>query len=339
MKRLNGLDYIKALMSVFVVAWHSGGGGFTVIGDKENFQTHLFSAADLFSFQILLLAVPLFMLTSNFLFLSRNPDMTALKIVLHRYFMLLVFWVVLSHLFFGGYEELLGIFPKKWQQVVPFIFTGGYTLYYFMVSLIITQLIGYRFVRAGTPLVVAFLLISCALIFIIPLIAVYFSIPKISLHWNPLNFLPYPFIAILIARHNDWVSRNRMKIAALLIFLTISFIVIEWAFYRNAISGYPAYTRLSLVTQSAIVMTFALNPKIMANRVVRFMSDHSFGLYTLHRFVKTPLFPVILPVLFKIDGGIPAPDLLARWIAIFIVILISYVFSLALRFVLRDGLI
>lgn len=339
MKRLNGLDYIKALMSVFVVAWHSGGGGFTVIGDRENYQTHSYSVADFFSFQILLLAVPLFMLTSNFLFLSKSPNKAAIKVVLRRYFILLVFWVVLSHLFFGGYEELLGIFPKDWTQVVAFIFTGGYTLYYFIVSLIVTQLIGYLFMRAGTTLIITSLLISCAIIFFIPLVAIKFSFPKISLHWNPLNFLPYPFIAILLARYFETINKYRKRMAFIFLVLIIMLVVFEWAFYRNAILGFPAYSRLSLVMESALIMAFALAPSVPDNRIVRFMSEHSLGLYSLHQLVKTPLFPIILPVLFKIGRDAFVSELLVRWVAIIIVVLISYVFSVALKFVLREGLI
>ena len=71
--RFHGIEYLRAVMSVFVVLWHMGGVGHSFMFSKARFFAHEFSVSDLVNFHVLLLAVPVFVLISNFLLAYRDP--------------------------------------------------------------------------------------------------------------------------------------------------------------------------------------------------------------------------------------------------------------------------
>ena len=54
--RLEGFDYLRAIMSVFVVVWHMKGAGQSLIF-SDQYHKHVFTISDFVNFHILLLAV------------------------------------------------------------------------------------------------------------------------------------------------------------------------------------------------------------------------------------------------------------------------------------------
>ena len=79
-------------MSVFVVIWHMGGGGYSLIFSRLDCAKHTFVFSDFLNFHILLLAVPVYIFISIYLFSIGRPSFAILRKRVTRLGLLLTFW-------------------------------------------------------------------------------------------------------------------------------------------------------------------------------------------------------------------------------------------------------
>ncbi len=137
---LEGIDYLRAIMSVFVVVWHAGGGGRSLIF-SEKYLEHVFTVSDFVNFHMLLLAVPTFLFVSNFLYAMKVANSTALGKRIKRIFVLLTFWPTTFIIFNDGYGGLLNLVPHSVSSFIMTVLQAGNTAYYFFVCLMACLLI------------------------------------------------------------------------------------------------------------------------------------------------------------------------------------------------------
>ncbi len=78
-QNIEGIEYLRVVMSKFVVIWHMGGGGSSFIFSKLDYGKHTFVFSDFLNFHILLLAVPVFIFISIYLFSKTRPSFSILR--------------------------------------------------------------------------------------------------------------------------------------------------------------------------------------------------------------------------------------------------------------------
>jgi hypothetical protein len=194
--RFEGIDYLRAILSISVVLWHMRTAGRSLIFSAEKYPLHKYTLSDFVNFQVLLLAVPTFILISNFLYAYGKVGKTALTRRLKRLFILLAFWPIAYTIFRHSYLGLPNLIPDSFGSLLIKIFTAGNTAYYFFVSLILSLLVTHLIARLSTPLQITGFLSSLLILALLPVATIYLGIYQLSAFWNPLNFLPYPFAAV-----------------------------------------------------------------------------------------------------------------------------------------------
>ena len=323
-------------MSVFVVVWHMGVGRDSLIFSREEYLNHSFSLFDFINFHVLLLAVPTFIFISIYLYSQRINNLRSLKKRATRLLALLVFWPIAYILYRGGISGLFSIFPDSIVDLIYVTLRAGHTIYYFFVSLLICLCCAY-FLRKINPK--AQLVLFSVSVLSLPLAAKVAQVTDISIlaaYWSPLNFLPVSIAAIVFARYEGQILRNRMVFSMLAFILCVLFSVLEWrfltgsVFFRGNDYAMPAYTRSSLVFAVMLIFGLVLGLKSKPGKIVRFMSKYSLGLYCVHIFfisIGSWLMEVI-------------PTQFPKFFLIGIVLGLSYITAVVLeRFFLKDNLI
>jgi peptidoglycan/LPS O-acetylase OafA/YrhL len=321
---INGIDYLRALMSVCVVIWHMHGFGTSAIFDASNHQIHTFGLSDVLNFHFLLLAVPVFIFISCYLFAESKPEFSKLKTRIKRLTLLVVFWPIAYLIWKRSFAGMINYIPRSLDELIIFIFTAGNTIYYFLIVLII--LLSITYAAAKLPVFWNWVLLAASLIFIffLPVITINTESVLLSAYWNPLNFLPYPFAAVLISNFSKnliYNSKNLFIAASVLFILGIFSAVYEWQNYNHPIyfegSGFalPAFARVSIVFFAMALLILSLNPKIPENRIIKFMSKNSLALYCLH-----PFFTFIAWYI----NGVPVPDWSLNLLKVSAVVIVCY---------------
>lgn len=294
-ERYVGIDYLRAIFSVCVVLVHLGYISKSTIFDGEKYVSHALIISDLVNFYLLLLAVPIFFIVSNFLFYQKREDKSILIKYLKRIGKLVVFWVFVYKVFRYQGWNIIQCLPNTPKQLVFFVMSGGHTIYYFFVSLAVLTIITHFAKRLKLFYVSIFFLATVALVSVLPIFSIATELFVLSAHWSPLNFLPYPFAAILVFH----VARmEKAKISPILIIISGAVIVLsvlaDWSIYVHRgffnvnIYAIPAYTRPSLVFISMALLFVAIKTNPKSNPVVLFMSNNSLALYCLHPFFVKP---------------------------------------------------
>jgi hypothetical protein len=305
-ERIYGFDYLRALMSIFVVIWHLTGAENR--GDYYgNPQVYSPPVADIMSFNVFLMAVPSFFFVSFFLYGIANPTKTQLVQRLSRYLTLYLFWVLVVCLFFGGYRFLDGVVSSVFSSPVSAyltLFSGAGSIYYFFIDLFVLTIILHFALKIGTLLNGVFLVVSLLLVFSMPTLAVE-SLKAIQpgsfkaslfTYWSPINFLPYVFLAALVALNLEFVKKHRKHLILLGVVPATAFIIYEWSVLPSKafilLDGHiiPAYMRTSLIFSTFLVSCVFLFLQRKPGVLVMFMSKYSLALYCLHflvfQFVK-----------------------------------------------------
>jgi peptidoglycan/LPS O-acetylase OafA/YrhL len=337
---LNGLDWIRALMSVGIVTWHLRTFGASQLY-TEKIASYKINLGDVANFGIIILGVPIFITMSCYLVARFPPDWPKMRHRLWRLVLLLAFWTSALSVWKGGYEQLRRLIPRTPLEAAVKILSANGEYYYFFVSLIICLVLTYLFMRLSTRWNAVAFAAAVLAVFALPQIAISFKVPGLVNYWTPLNFIPYPFLAILLTRAQGWALENGKRLAwaaAGLIGAAGLFAWYEWTHYVNLVFffsddlSFPLHMRNSLTFAIAAVMLVALWPWKTAPAVIRFMSKHSLALYVLHAFFK----PIVLQNLtFAFLPG----ELLARLAQITVVVLLCYLTSLALPAFLKEELI
>lgn len=289
---LPGIDWLRSIFSVAIVTWHLGSAGMSLLGDQARYQEHVFTLSDLINFHFLLLGVPIFFLVSCYLYAMKDRTARDLRKRIIRLGFLTLVWGIAFRVWFLGSEAFRPSIPESFPAFFWFVLSGGQTLYYFLVSLIFVTLITHIVQRWPTLHIAILFSVAC---FSLPFLAAaaiandnYF----LSAYYNPLNFLPYPFAAILILRIQPLIRQHRawtIWMAALLI-IGVLFSFVEWKYHVHEVFiraqpyAFPPYTRGSNIFFSIFFFSLALTWKIRRNRIICFMSEHSLPLYCLHPF-------------------------------------------------------
>ena len=316
-------------MSIAVVVWHLGGVPRSGLFKADEFANHVFDWSDFVNFHVLLLAVPTFILVSDFL-LVRNP-VSALR-RMRRIFALMVFWVAAYKVYRQGPAEFLLGLPRDLPGLWHYVMSGGSTIFYFFFSLIVSYVFVVVAVRLPTAINVALCAISTAALAVIPLAAPAIGANDLSTYQSPLNFIPYAFAATIVDRciltaRPDQIGKTILALAVLAFALG----VYEWHYFPNAFFipshsyAMPAYTRPSLVPLCSTLLIVSLQIKREAPPVIAFMSRYSLALYCLHLFMIVPVRAVTGSILNRL--GSPQTTTL---IQIVCVIALSYLVAAAI---------
>jgi fucose 4-O-acetylase-like acetyltransferase len=134
------------------------------------------------------------------------------------------------------------------------------------------------------------LALTVLLLVILPELTERTDIYSLSAYWSPLNFLAYPFVAVLFVRNREVAQARQKTIFWTGIACCIVFAAFEWnyavkdIYFINQGFALPPYTRPSLVFGVAAVAVLALRPAIQSYPVIRFMAVNTLALYCLHIF-------------------------------------------------------
>lgn len=336
--RIVGVDYLRAFMSIFVVVWHMGGGGRSLIFSKDRYLEHVFTVSDFVNFHLLLLAVPTFIFVSIYLYASKPVSITAFKKQFARILILLTFWPIAFILYKNGYRGLLAIALGSPVDVVYTALRAGHTIYYYFSSLIICLFIAHLFLQLNRNLQLSVFLISIVLLASLPLFTKMTDFYPLSAYWSPLNFIPLSFAAALFAQNKNTILENKEIVLLLSVVLSVCFSIYEWKYSVGQISfsgqGYaiPGYTRVSLLFAVIAVFVIALSPRIKANRVIKYMARYSLGLYCLHPFLISPVKRLVTICVQN--------ETVVRYISIMLVVVFSYILAMLLeKYYLREKVI
>ncbi|HKB02083.1 MAG TPA: acyltransferase family protein, partial [Gemmataceae bacterium] len=259
--RIVGLDYLRAIFSVCVVAVHLGYVFPSDIFDPDRYAEHTFTWSDLVNFYVLCLAVPVFVLISTYLYSLKPADTRALGRRLGRILRLLVFWSLAFQIFFfTGYGFPKQI-PRDPGRFALYLLTGGDTVYYFFVSLALVTVVTHYCQRLSDRAVWVLFATSTAVVGILPLLHRETGYLVLGHHANPLNFLPLAFAGLGLARLSragddrtlDWVGLAALGLgvaAALLDWTTY----VDPCFFKVNRFALPAYTRPSVVFLAVAVL-------------------------------------------------------------------------------------
>jgi len=303
-----GFDYLRAFMSLAVVAWHLRIFGISALFDKNEFVRHAISFSDIINFHLLLLAVPVFFLISLFLSFEKgvmNNSYFSRRV--GRIAGLYGFWLSFFFLIYGWRSGFASLGPASGKDLLVKIASGWSTLYYFFFSLLLMTCLARIVARMRRAIVWLLLVVSLASLWGTAFLVKIGAAPNyLVAYWNPLNFVPYVFIARLLADNAD---KNLCPPRALLFFLLAvgfvfaAFFEWQWMISSNNFqyndSALPAYTRVSLVLAAVMVFCWSFLIRHRPNRLIRFLSDYSLGLYCLHGYVSLLLYDKIVTMTNK----------------------------------------
>lgn len=296
---IEGIHYLRAIMSVFVVIWHMGGGRESLIFFEGAYLEHVFTASDFINFHLLLLAVPTFIFISIYLYSLNPPSTIGFTKQFTRIFILLSFWPVAFILYRNGYQGLMSIVPNSPLDLLYIILRAGKTIYYFFTSLIVCIVISHFYSQLNRKLQIALFLSSLILLTTLPQLTKITGFYALSAYWNPLNFIPLSLAAVLFAQNRESVINNRTIMLALSLVLCVLFSLLEWKYSVDKIfilgQGYaiPAYTRTSLLFAVIAVFIIALDSRIKATSFIKYMARYSLALYCLHPFMMSPVKKIV----------------------------------------------
>lgn len=325
-------------MSIFVVVWHMGGGGRSLIFSKEGYLEHVFTVSDFVNFHLFLLAVPTFIFMSIYLYTSKPISISTLKKRLARIIILLLFWPIALILYQKGHQGLLAIAPNSPADFVYTALCAGNTIYYYFTSLIICLFISHLYLLLNRKLQLLVFLISLILLTSLPQLTKISGLYRLSAYWSPLNFIPLSFAAALLSQYEDIILKNRNRVLLISVILCVFFSIFEWKYSVGKIffpgQGYaiPAYTRTSILFAVFSIFVIALSPSIKSNSVINFMARYSLSLYCLH--------PFFIGFAKKCVSAFTQNDTISLYASILLLVLFSYFIAVILRrYFLREEVI
>lgn len=305
-QKLENIEWIRAIASILVVAVH-----YSVFGDSSS--SLLVSGITL---EVLLreyiarLAVCLFMITSLFLFSTKNRDLSYLKPRVKKFLLLGTVWPFIFYTCGGGLTAFIGrlIEVIKSSLQSPFLlfhyfFSSVETVYYFFISLAVITYICFFLQKQRHSVILLFLVITSLVISALPLVSSLLNINIAVIH-NPVNFFSYAPIAILINRNYEAVLRRHFKIGFFVLFIgvVLAFLEVHMALKTGTSSYVLGYSKNSLVCLSTGIFMMSFGIK-KSNSIIKFMADFSLPLYLLHTCIK-PLVGTLDSLIFVKSLGI-----------------------------------
>ena len=325
-KQLDGLEILRVVFSVAVVVWHLKTipkSPYLLFGGNHGVGA---GVLDVVNIGVLLLAVPVFIFISCFIFVLNGAGRESLK---RRLTVLAIFWSVAYILFMEGRAGLVRIAAEFIDRPLYVIFRSGGTVYYFFISLAACLVLCQIYFQVSSRL-------RCALIGGAYLLCVLGSLgpsflgySAMSVYWAPTGFFA---IALTAA----WAGLNYSKIQAALgryvllsMCLGLVALLLEYCYlpFSGSIPGQnfsiPSYSRLSLplLAFSAVVASTRYRGEL--NAALRFGANNSLALYCLH--------PFALGVGHKLVAYVQMDDAAKAVVAVLLVVFLSYAVALVLR--------
>ena len=337
---LNGFDWLRAFMPWMVVMWHMNTFGISKIY-SDNVVRYKVNAPDVTVFQTIVLTVPVFILMGSYLAarFPANWEKTSHRVI--RLALLAFFWTFMLTIWKGGYEQLKRLVPESAYDFVIKVMSANGEFYYFFIALIFCTLLTFVLTRLPTIWNVIGLVASLALMFFLPQITAATRQPLLLAYYNPLSFLPYPFLGVTIVRLQDrfltdW--RKLLAIVAACLALGGLFLWYEWThdinplfFPINGLS-FPLLARVSLVFHAAAIVLAGLWSWGAAPRIVSSMAKLSLGIFVLHAFLR--------PVVMQNFPGPMFPSVaVARLAQTGLVILFCYILALIMPLFVREDFV
>ncbi len=323
-EKFYGLYWLRAIFSIAVVIWHLNGFNDSLIFNPDQINWHLFSYVDFINFHVLLLAVPTFIFISLFLFSNKEHTFYQLKNRIFKLFGLYIIWIFFYYVWKHGFEGINLLVPKSFFHFINLFFKGAYTIYYFFIVLIINLIVVFVFQKISNLILYLAFLFSILLLFSFPYLAIQFNISELSSYWNPFNFLPYCFAALIVVREFKFVLKNLNYLIIIFLAITIVLAFFEWKnlvnvfFFKSESYSFPAYSRLSLLFETLVLFLFSLKIKSLNNKIIEFLSKYSLALYLIQSFYFE-ISKSICVSLFQLSN-----NNLIIWFSIIITILLSY---------------
>jgi surface polysaccharide O-acyltransferase-like enzyme len=336
--RVVGIDYLRAFFSVCVVEVHLGYIFPSAIFNKTRYPDHTFTASDFVNFYVLCLAVPVFVLISTYLYARKPTDAAGLGRRLGRIVRLLVFWSVLYQVYrYTGFGAIKSI-PHDPDELALYLMSGGSTFYYFFEGLAIITVIAHWATRLPARAVWLLFAASTILVGVLPVVHEATHVRFLAHHADPLNFAPYAFAgvglarlpAVAAARARTWIGLACLALAGPAALLDWT-VYVDPCFFEVNEFALPAYTRPSLVFLAVAVVVLALRVRTPPGPVVRFMATHSLAVYCLH--------PFFVDGRDKIIQVLHLTGLVAVLVPWAVVLGLSYLGSLVMPLFVREDLI
>ena len=276
---VHGFDYARCLLAVLVVALHTRALGLSAKADVV--YDHFFS-----------LAVPSFMLISLFLLVAKGEVRgSGLARRVQRLALLFIFWSAAYAVVFHKTGDIVSG-CRSATGFVRIAVEGGNPIFYFFSCLAFVTLATAAACRLAPRVLFVLALVStCGLWFMSAHAGGRLS-EELANYYNPLNFLPFAFVAPLVV---DQVRKGILKssatktaaVFAVLCAAWVTMTLLETHFLRTADGRSPsAYSRPSAVLGAVAVVGLFLLISHPAPRLVRRLADCSLGIYCVHIFVK-----------------------------------------------------
>jgi hypothetical protein len=335
--RIDGLDYLRAIMSCFIVIWHMKGAGMSLIFSEERYIEHVFTVSDFVNFHMLLLAFPTFIFISCYLYVLKGVSIVALKKRFRRILILLTFWPIALIIYHNSYHGLKNLLPHSLGNLAVTALTAGNTIYYFFVSLMICLLITHLIAKLNLRFQIFGFVLSVISLASLPALAKVSGFYPLIAHWNPLNFIPLTFAAVLVVQNINYIRLKIIILMSVSIVLVVLLSIFEWnysvgdIFFPGQVYAIPAYARSSLTFGVIVVALLATDPKIKSNSIVRYMSKYSLALFCLHPFLIRPIKNAMAKIVQN--------ELILTYGSIILVILSSYAIAMVLRIYLKEKVI
>jgi len=216
---------------------------------------------------VLMMAVPLFLLMSLQLFQERGYP---LRQRLVRYGWLYGFWVGLFTLALGGWATAgSALAHGSPGRAVAYALTGGFSPYYFLVVLAWLTVVVYCFRKAPAWLLWAVLVAAVVVV----ALTWHHAEGKPSVYLVFVPFLPLAFVSLLVAR----CGPVRMRWVVAIVVASLVAAVLEW--HWHVTSG---YARASVIGSATAVFLLGLRITRPAPEPVRAVSDCTLGVYCIH---------------------------------------------------------
>ena len=340
--RWHGVDYLRATMSLAVIAWHMRLFGISSLSDMSKYSTHHIQLSDIINFNLLLLAVPVFFLISIFLQVEKWAKNSAgFWGRIERLTYIYCFWTGIFLIVCKMEGQLSLIWPKTAIEAGLFVISGGKSLFYFLFSLILLTTLSHMTMRlrlTQQKILTLFLLVS---LWICPAVVVrYDALHLLTAFWNPLNFLIYAYIAHLLYRYignNPHVTHSTAfkKALGLIFILFLIAAICEWTWFRGINNfkyngfAFPSYTRPSVAIGATFLFLLSFTIRHPPAFIIKLISEYSLGLYCVHGFVMF--------YYYGLKPDIPPP--INRFLDFCLILSVSLGLSILLRRVFRKGLI
>jgi surface polysaccharide O-acyltransferase-like enzyme len=304
------LDILKAMAISLVLFWHLQPIRILELKKNHAFSEIIKMVVIFFYHQLTLLAVPIFLLVSLYLFYQKaeTPPLAYLKSRIRRLIEIFLFWLCCQFaLFFGVSIFANGSYDLQslWHELPELVMRGGPPLpvvggsvFYFVFVLLVLVLLCFLFIKLGSKEKIIFIISTAIIVASIS----YFEILNLKgsgiLYWKLENFIIYAPISYFLFKSSNEKLRRFIPVAwgCFIIFS------IHDMFLRHQGYVLGAYSRVSIVCGStAVFSSFLLFNNLKNTKLVSFLAKYSLGIFATHKYLQ------LIVILLLVEFGWAVP--------------------------------